>query len=235
MSNEQIIRTQRVTLTFPTLITDCIGSHVAKEYEASVEEVTALINKGIEAGVATSKTHADLESLVRQGRGILRAGDAIRKEFTKPLDQAKSKCIEQQRQYLGQLQLATDKADRLCVEEADRKESEKQRLIEEAEAENRRRETAAAAEEQRRINISRAKGGTGENVKPVVAEPVVAPVAHITMRNTTRVKYRVDDQKIRDAIDRGVRDIPGVRIYPVWNFVIEDRKAVPKEYKSAGR
>ena len=226
---------QRVTLSFPTLITDCIGGHVSKVFEKSVEELTGNINEAIEKGVATDSTAASAESVAKQGLQVLKAAHNIRMEFTRPLDTAKTKCITQEREYLSQLQEATDKLNGMVIEEAARKEREKQRLLDEAEAENRRREEAARKEEERRIAISQAKGGTGENVKPVVVETVVAPVAHITMRNTTRLKSRVDDDKIRAAIDRGVRDIPGVRIYPVWNFVVEVAKEVPKEYRKFTR
>ncbi len=69
---------------------------------------------------------------------------------------------------------------------------EKQRKLAaaQAEVERKNREAAEKArkEEERRINISKAQGGTGENVKPVEAEVTAAPIAKIDMSGTTTVK-----------------------------------------------
>lgn len=232
MSKE--LTTQRVTLSFPTLITDCISSHVAKEFETNVSELAQSLNKGIERGVETSKTAADLESLVQQGRGVLKAGEAIRMEFTRPLDKAKTTCITQQREYLKRLQESTDKADMMCIEESDRIKEAEWKAQQDAIDEQNRLDEEARKKEERNRNISIGKGGTGD-VKSVVAPVVQRPVSLASMRNTTKLKYRADAVKIREAIDKGVRKIPGIKIYPVWHYVIEDRSLVPQEYKSAGR
>ena len=41
-------------------------------------------------------------------------------------------------------------------------------------------------------------------------------------------------EKIQAAVDAGVREIPGVAIYPVWQFKVLDIKQVPEEYRKMG-
>ena len=45
---------------------------------------------------------------------------------------------------------------------------------------------------------------------------------------------QVDREKVQAAVDAGVREIPGVVIYPVWTFKVLDLKAVPEEYRKVG-
>ena len=234
MSNElTTLSTDRVTLSFPTLITDCIGSHIAKVFEKNVEELTAEINLGIERGAATAKTAGELESMYKRSRKAINAGEEIRKQFTSPLDRAKTLCITQQREYLKKLSDASDKARSILDERARRLKEEEQKAIREAAEENQRRIEAAQKEQARRDAISVAKGGKGG--KPVEVETVTPTVAHISMNQVTTMKHRVDEEKIQEAIDNGVRKIPGVYIYCVWKYDITDRSLIPTEYKSFGR
>jgi hypothetical protein len=45
---------------------------------------------------------------------------------------------------------------------------------------------------------------------------------------------QADKEKIQAAVDAGVREIPGVAIYPVWQFKVLDIKQVPEEYRKMG-
>lgn len=234
MSNLTTTPQQRVTLSFPTLITDCISSHVAKEYETTIANLTKSLNKGIERGVATVKTASDLDSLVQQARGIMKASHAIRMEFTRPLDNAKEKCMTQEKEYVKKLLESTNIADGLCIKRsADIKEAERQARLE-AIRKQEEADAKARAKEEKNRNISLAKGGTGE-VKPVIAPQIQMPVSLAAATNTTKIKYRVSELKIEKAIENGVREIPGVRIFQVWRYDIIDRKKVPHEYKTEGR
>jgi len=79
------------------------------------------------------------------------------------------------------------------------------------------------------------------DVKPesvaVVAEPVrlVAPSAPLPTRRTetasATVRKIVDRDAIQRAVDAGVREIPGVRIWPVWQFEVIASADVPETYR----
>ena len=45
---------------------------------------------------------------------------------------------------------------------------------------------------------------------------------------------RANKEKIQAAVDAGVREIPGVAIYPVWMFKVLDLAQVPAQYKTTG-
>lgn len=45
---------------------------------------------------------------------------------------------------------------------------------------------------------------------------------------------QVDKEKVQAAIDAGVREIPGLHIYPVWTFKVLELKRVPEEYRTTG-
>jgi len=235
MSNElTTLSTDKVTLRFPTLITDCLGSHIAKVFERTVEEITEELNLAIERGAATAATAGDLEAKYKRSRKVINAGEELRKEFTSPLDRAKTLCITQEREYLKKLSEASEKARSILDERARRIAREKQAAIEEAARKNAEAIAAAQKEQQRREAISKAKGGTGK-VKPVIAETVTPTVAHLGLNQVTPMKHKVDEEKIQKAIDEGVRQIPGVNIYCVWKFDITDRSLIPVKYKSFGR
>ena len=95
-------------------------------------------------------------------------------------------------------------------------------------------EAKAKAEEERRQTISIAKGGSGENIKPVEQ-----PVDTLKIRSTD-VKQRIPDrQAIQSAIDEATKkievkcplEILGVSIYAVWKFDIIDSAGVPDEFR----
>lgn len=108
---------------------------------------------------------------------------------------------------------------------------EKQRKLQEAQAEverkNREAAEAARKEEERRINISKAQGGTGKNVKPVEAEVIAAPIAKIDVSGTTTVtKWKavvVDSTKVPDEILKDSRVTEAMRIV-AQEMVNENKK-----------
>lgn len=225
---KDIIVAPKVEIKFALPILTQINKVVVKEFECGFQEVIDATNQAIERGVATTKTANDAETARKQAKQVLKAGHEIRMMYTRPIDEGKKTLKDEVDTFLKPLQDASDKLNQIVREEAGRKAAERRRLEEEAAAEQRRLNAEAEKEEQRRINISQAMGGTGENVKPVIPEKVIAPTAHITMQSTTSVKRIIDRDKIRFHIDNYcIREIPGVRIYPVWHFEVEDAKAVP--------
>lgn len=229
---KDIIVAPKVEISYAMPILEQINAVVVKEFEAGYQQIVDATNTAIELGVATTKTANDAETIRKQAKQVLKAGHEIRMMYTRPIDDGKKALKTEVDAFLQPLQDASDKLNQLVREEAGRKAAERRRLEEEAVAEQRRLNAETEKEEQRRINISQAKGGTGENVKPVIPERVIAPTAHITMQSTTTVKRIIDNEAIRLAVEEdGVRSIPGVRIYPVWHFVIEIAKAVPQEYR----
>jgi hypothetical protein len=57
----------------------------------------------------------------------------------------------------------------------------------------------------------------------------------IGLGQVTRIRYRPDLEKIKHAVENeGVRHIPGVEIFQVWTFKIDNRKLIPMNYKIAG-
>jgi len=79
---------------------------------------------------------------------------------------------------------------------------------------------------------------------PVVEAPVrlVVPSApQATVKATlgsATVRAVVNREAIRAAVEPGAREIPGVRIYPVWQFEVVNAAAVPDAYRQeqlAGR
>ena len=225
---KDIIVAPKVEIKFALPILTQINKVVVKEFECGFQEVIDATNQAIERGVATTKTANDAETARKQAKQVLKAGHEIRMMYTRPIDEGKKTLKDEVDIFLKPLQDASDKLNQLVREEAGRKAAERRRLEEEAAQKQREANEKARKEEERRINISQAKGGTGENVKPVIAEKVIAPTAHITMQSTTSVKRIIDRYKIGNAVAfDGVREIPGVRIYPVWHFEVEDAKAVP--------
>ena len=231
MSKELAVQ-PKVEIQYAMPILEQINKVVVKEFEAGFQEIIDQTNTAIERGVVTAKTANDAETARKLAKQVLNAGHEIRMMYTRPIDEGKKTLKDEVDKYLKPLQDASDKLNLMVKEEAGRKAAEKRRLEAEAFEKQRLANEEARKEEERRINISKSKGGTGENVKPVAPEKVIMPTAHITMQSTTTVKRIIDKMKIQNAVTYGsVREIPGVRIYPVWNFEIVSAKNVPDEWR----
>jgi len=83
-----------------------------------------------------------------------------------------------------------------------------------------------------------AKRREAEAINAVVGEAVVdVPDEQKRVRSemgTVTFVPQADKEKIQAAVDAGVREIPGVAIYPVWQFKVLDIKQVPEEYRKMG-
>jgi len=221
---------QKVEITLPTPILDVIDSSLARLFKKNLAELANDTNRAIERGVETDDTAREAEIIVQDARKAIRIVNEIRMEFTRPIDEGKRKLIREVAELLRPLVDANATLDNLVMERAARIREAEAEAKRKAEEEQRAADEAARKEEERRKNISLGKGGTGE-VAPVVPEQVIAPVQQIGMRSTTRTKSIVDNNAIKQAVDSGVREIPGVQIYQVWTWDILDAKKVPDEYR----
>ena len=57
------------------------------------------------------------------------------------------------------------------------------------------------------------------------------PVSLAGLRSTVKTRSIPDQGKIEQAVKDGIREIPGVSIYQIWQFSVVDAKSVPKEYR----
>lgn len=221
---------QKVEVKIPTPILDVIDSSLASLFKKNLVELADDANKAIERGVETDETAREAEIIVQDGRKTIRIVNEIRLEFTRPIDEGKKNLIREVGDLLRPLVDANTTLDKLVMERAARIREEEAEAKRKFEEEQRAADEAARKEEERRKNISLGKGGNGD-FKPVEVEQPIQPVSQIGMRSTTRTKSIPDREAIKEAVDEGVREIPGVRIFQVWNFEIEDSKKVPKEYR----
>lgn len=221
---------QNVEVNVPTPILDTINLSLARLFKKNISELANDVNRAIERGVATDETAREAESIVQDARKAIKVVTEIRLQYTRPIDEGKSRIIREVEALLRPLVDSNKTLDNLCLErdrEIKRKEEQARR---EAEARQREAEEKARREEERRRKISIAQGGDG-NHKPVEVEAPITPVSQIGMRSTVRTRSIPDRDAIQAAVDNGVREIPGVRIFAVWQHEITDYKEVPKEYR----
>lgn len=229
METELAVR-EKVELTIPTPILDTINHSLAKLFKKNLVEIVDETNRAIELGTETDGNAASAESAVQQARKAIKVVNEIRMLYTRPIDDGKKRLMDEVKNMLKPLTEPCQKLDGMVLDRA-RKINEAQRRVRiEAEEAQRAAVEAARKEQERRENISLGKGGTGE-VVPVEPEKIITPVSQIGMRSTTRLRSIPDLESIQKAVDEGIREIVGVRIYPVWKFDVEDAKLVPKEYR----
>lgn len=221
---------QKVEVRVPTPILDTINSSLSSLFKKNLTELAADTNRAIERGVTTDETARDADTIVGDGLKAIRVINEIRLQYTRPIDEGKKALMREVEALLRPLVYSNTTLSGLVMERAAKireAEAEAKRKVEE---EQRATEAAARKEEERRKKISLAQGGNG-NFKPVEVEAPVQPVSQIGMRSTTRTKSIVDNDAIKQAVDSGVREIPGVQIYQVWTWDILDAKEVPDEYR----
>jgi hypothetical protein len=230
---------QKVEVTELAPMLTSFNKALMKMFGKELKAITDETNNAIERGVATDQTAADGETICKQALKALKAANVIRMEYTRPLDQVKTKLINEERRLTSQLQSSADRLDDMLKRRAARIQREKEEAQRKIDEENRRREEEARKEEERRRKISLAKGGTGK-VAPIVPEKVIQPiVTRAGMRNTTSIRHIPDTVKIQTAIDEAAAQnkyeppisIPGIKVFPVWNYKIIDSKSIPDEYK----
>lgn len=221
---------QRVEISIPTPILDVIDRSLARLLKKNLNEIEVSTNAAIERGVQTDETARDAEAVVQEGKKAIKITKEVRLQFTRPIDEGKKKLMGEVEKLLSPLVAGNTKLDQMVLERAreiKRKEAQAQREYEEKQ---RAAEAKARAEEERREKISLAQGGDG-NHRPVEVEPVTHPISVAGMRSTTRLRSIPDQEKIGQAVEDGIRDIPGVNIYQVWQFSVVEAKLVPKEYR----
>jgi len=232
MTTETELQPVEVKITTPIL--DAIDKSLATLLRKNLNEIEEDTGRAIERGVKTDETARDAEAIVQDGRRAIKVVNEVRLQFTRPIDEGKKSLMREVENLLSPLATSNRKLDSMVMErqaEIRRAETEARREAEEAQ---RQADAEARAEEERRRKISLTKGGTGE-VKPVVAEKIEQPISMAGLRSTTKVKSIVDKDKIDEAVEGGVREIPGVRIYQIWMFEVTDHTKVPEEYRKLSR
>ena len=236
MAPEVETERQLVEVTIPTPILDVIDRSLARVLKKNLNEIEVDTNTAIERDVKTDETARDAEAIVQDGRKAIKITKEVRLQFTRPIDEGKKKLMEEVEKLLAGLVASNSKLNQMVMARAQEIKRKEEQARREYEAAQRAAEAKARAKEERNKNISLAKGGTGE-VKPVEVEPITHPISVAGMRSTTRLRsipdVRPADEggKIQQAVDDGIRDIPGVSIYQVWQFSVVDAKLVPKEYR----
>lgn len=229
METELAVR-EKVELTIPTPILDTIDHSLAELFKKKLVEIVEETNRAIELGIETDGNAASAESAVQQARKAINVVNEVRMLYTRPIDAGKKKLMDEVKNMLKPLTDSCQKLDGMVLDRARKIREAQEKAQREAEEAQRATEEAAMKREEHNRNISLGMGGTGE-VAPVVPETVIRPVSQIGMRSTTRLRSIPDLEAIQKAVDEGVREIVGVRIYPVWKFDVEDAKLVPKEYR----
>lgn len=221
---------KKVEINLPTPILDVIDSSLARLFKKNLAELVDDTNRAIERGVKADETAREAEIIVQDSRKAIRIVTEIRMQFTRPIDEGKKRLIREVGDLLRPLVDANTTLDNLVMERATKIREAEEEARRKAEEEQRVAEEVARKEEERRRNISLAQGGDG-TFKPVEVEKPIQPVSQIGMRSTTRTKSIPDRDAIRAAVDSGTREIPGVRIFQVWEFDVVDSKAVPDVYR----
>jgi len=90
------------------------------------------------------------------------------------------------------------------------------------------RTQAAAAETARQMT----EHFEATETNPFAPAPIVATRGVKTDSGTTSIRKTVDRELIASAVEAGVREIPGVRIWQEWRFEVESAKDVPEQYRS---
>ena len=226
----EIKEIQKVEVRIPTPILQTVNSSLSRFFKRNIDELANDVNRAIERGVKTDENARDAEIIVQDARKAIRIVNEIRLEYTRPIDEAKKAFIREVDSLLRPLTESNSVLDRLLLERAREIKRKEEQARREAEAKAREAEAKAYREEERRRKISIAQGGNGDH-KPVLIDKPVMPVSQIGMRSTTKTRSVVDREAIRLAVSNGVREIPGVNIFQVWQFEIIDSGAVPKEYR----
>jgi len=139
--------------------------------------------------------------------------------------------MEKQRVEQERLRIEREEAERVRLAEAERLEAEAAKLR----AEQAKAAAAGQADEARRLReqseaLAAQSEATLEQAVAPVAERKAAPTRG-DLGGVSSLKMVVDRDKIQAAVDFGVREIAGVRVFAVWSFEIVDAALVPDSYK----
>lgn len=110
-----------------------------------------------------------------------------------------------------------------------------EKMKEEAEQRRLQLEAKKLAEQQQLEEAEQAEAmGDKAQVEEILARPV-QPVAVVMTsavpKATTAIRRIPDIAAIAAAVQKGVRSIPGVSIYQVWEFKVVEAQDVPDQYK----
>lgn len=223
-----------VELRIPTPILNTINKSMSSLLRKNLAELTVEVNDAIELGVKTESNAADAESIYQQSNKAVKVINEVRLAYTRPIDDGKKRLMDEVKNLLKPLVDSSVKLDGMLLERKRKIREAEAKARAEAEEKQRATDEVARKREETNKKISIAKGGDG-NVEPVVAEKVQATITLTGIRDTTRTRSIPDKEKIQEAVDGGVREIPGVMIYTVWKFDITDSKIVPEEYRRISR
>lgn len=229
-NTELAVQDKTIELKVVTPVLDVLNRILMREFKLNLNEVVDETNRAIELGVETDQNAADAEATFQQTRGTVKLGNEIRLFYTRPIDAGKKKLMSEVEDMLKPAVDSRDKLDGMLIERKRKITEAKEKAQHEAEEKQRIANEEAAKREETNRNISIGMGGDG-NVKPVIAETIQTPISTVGMRNTTRTRSIPDLEKIQSAVDEGIREIAGVKIYCVWQSEVTDSKKVPKEYR----
>ena len=221
---------KKVEINIPTPVLDVIDRSLSLSLKKNLNEIAKETNAAIERGVKTDETLRDGNAIAETGNKAIKITNQVRMQFTRPIDEGKANLIAEVKKLLSPLATGNEILNQMVLSrkaDIQRKINEKQREYEEK---KRKAEAEARAREEHNKNISLSKGGDG-NVKPVVPEVIEQPVSLAGLRSTVRTRSIPDQVKIEQAVKDGIREIPGVSIYQVWQFSVVEAKIVPKEYR----
>lgn len=180
--------------------------------ESVLEANKDFLDAHVEILDAEVEDQEDLEELGRVLQQIVRLKKEIEKErkaVVKPFKDKAASVDKKCRTYRVKLEALERGLKKLLSDYEERRRAEQQRLLEAAEVDEEDEEAVEEAEE------ALEKAHQSQPVK----------LSGISTRDI------VDKEKIQAAVDSGVREIPGVRVFCVWTFEVEDSKAVPQQYR----
>lgn len=232
MLETQEIKKVEMRLVAPVLET--LNKTLWELLKKNLPDLEVEVNTAIERGVKTDETSNDANTASDLGHKGIRVVTEVRLQYTRQIDAVKKEIMRDVEAESRPLVNSLKILDELRFERSEGIRLEKERIKRETEEKQRAIDEAARKEEERRKNISLAQGGNG-NFKPVERETIVQPVEQIGMRDTARTKRIIDHDAIKEAVERGVREIPGVHIFQIWTYKVVDSKSVPQEYRKTGR
>ncbi len=225
---------KRPVVNIPTPILSVINGTLTVLVKKSLDELSIDLNKCIELGVEDDKLSREANAVVEYAIEAEKAVKEIRLSFTRPIDEGKKNLMAEVDRLLFPVVSAKEKLDGLLMDRTRKIQAEAAKIKREHEETVEAARIAAEKREETNRKISLAKKGTGEvaHVKP---EFITQPVDLSALRDTVKTSSIVDKTAIEKAVDEGIREIAGVKIYPEWTFEIIDHQKVPKEYRKLRR
>lgn len=224
--------TAKVMIVTPIL--DMLNPMLTKEFGKNVPEIAADLSKVLERGVKTPKLLAEANTIALIGNRAMKFKKETQLSYTRPIVEGQKEVIKGFDSAFNKIEDPLERVNKLVMDRDAELKAEERRRQEEAEAAQLAADEKARKETERNRNISLGKGGTGE-VKIVEPEKINQPISIIAMTNPIRTKRIPDKDAIQLAVDKGLREIPGVKIKQIWVFDITEAKKVPDEYRKTVR